>query len=133
MADLEKSVRTRLAAHSGTSALVGTRIWYSRLPHDPTLPALSLQEITAVPDEVMGDSSGHVLGRVQVDAWGDTRNGAKALGEQVRDALQRWVGTANSSTLTFIGSNSGGVVFEEEGRIWRHRQDFEVWFTEAVA
>ena len=135
MADLEKSVRTRLLAHSGVSALVvpGNRVWYSRLPIDPTLPAITVQEISAVPEGVMGDDAGIVLGRIQVDAWAETRTEAKALGEQVRDALQRWVGTASSSTLSFVGMNSGGVRFEEDGRIWRHRQDFEVWFTEAVA
>lgn len=128
-------MRTRLLAHSGVSALVspGTRVWYSYLPVDPTLPAISLQEISAVPEGVMGDDAGIVDGAIQVDAWAESRDAAKELGEQVRDALQRWVGTANSSTLTFVGMNSGGVRFEPEGRIWRHRQDFRVWFTEAVA
>ena len=55
---------------------------------------------------------------------------AKALGEQIRDALQRWRGTASGSTLYFVGMNSGGVSYEREGRLWRHRQDFEVFFTE---
>lgn len=132
MADSEKAVRTRLTAHSGVSALVGTRVWYSALPQDPTLPAITVQEITGVPEPVMGNDTGHVRGMIQVDAWDATRNGCKALGEQVRDALQRHAGTHDSSVLTFVGMNSLGVRYESEGRNWRHSQDFELWWTETV-
>lgn len=135
MADLEKSVRDRLLAHAGVSAKVNPdkRVYYSTIPPSPTLPAISIQEVSAVPEGAMGDDTGHVLGRIQVDAWADTRHGAKDLGEQVRDALQRYRGTHESSTLTFTDMNSAGVVFDPDGLIWRHSQDFEVWFTEAVA
>lgn len=137
MADLEKSVRTRLLAHAGVAALVATqgtdRVWYSALPQDPTLPAVTVQEISAVPESLMGDDAGIALGRIQVDAWADNRADAKTLGEQVRDALQRHRGTHNSSALTFTSMNSAGVRYEADGRVWRHRQDFEVWFTEVVA
>ena len=132
MADLEKSVRTRLLAHSGVSDLVGDkkRVYYSMLPADPKLPAITLQEITATSIGAMGADANMVRGRIQVDGWAVSRAKAKALGEQIRDALQRWRGTASGSTLYFVGMNSGGVSYEREGRLWRHRQDFEVFFTE---
>lgn len=132
MADLEKSVRTRLLAHTGVANIISRRAWYSYLEIDAEMPTVTIQEISAVPEGVMGDDAGIVDGRVQVDSYAETRDAAKALGEQVRDALQRWRGSAAGSVLTFVGMNSGGVRFEPEGRIWRHRQDFSVWFTEAV-
>lgn len=131
MADVEKSTVTRLKGFSGLSSLVSTRVWYARLPQDPTLPAVTVQEISAVPASAMGRDTGHVRGRVQVDAWGSDRAEAKEAGEQVRAALQRYDGTHNSSELVFVDMNSAGVIYESEGRIWRHRQDFGVWFTEA--
>ena len=132
MADSEKSVRARLVGHTGVSNKVGKRVYYSRLPANPKYPAISLQEISAVPEPVMGDDTGHVLASIQVDAWAEDRDTAKSLGEQVRDALQRYRGTSESSVLEFISMNSRGVRFEPEGRNWRHSQDFDFWFTESV-
>ena len=136
MADLEKSVRTRLLAHVGVSALVqsGRRVYYAELPKDPKLPAITIQEIGAVPEGAMGDDCGIALATIQVDAWAASRQDAKDLGEQVRDALQRYHGTHESSELTFIGMIGSGPRRDPPGsRTWRHQQDFEVWFTEAVA
>lgn len=136
MADFEKAVRDRLLAHAGVSALVGTgnRVWYDELPEDPTLPAITVQELSAVPEGTMGDDTGHVFGRIQAGAWDTTRQGAKDLGEQIRDALQRYRGVHESSTLTFVEMNSSGVLREPPGgRSWVHFQDFEGWFTESVA
>lgn len=132
MADSEKAVRARLIAHSGTSALVGKRVWYSALPQDPALPAITVQQITGTPEGVMGNDTGHVRGTVQVDAWAAKRADCKELGEQVRDALQRYVGTHDSSDLTFVGMNSSGVQYESDGRLFRHSQDFDLWWTETV-
>ena len=132
MADSEAAVMARLIAHAGTAALVNRRVWHSALPQDPTLPAITVQEISGVPESTMGDDTGHVRGTVQVDAWAAKRDGCKALAEQVRDALQRYVGTHEGSTLTVVGMNSMGVRYESDGRIWRASQDFELWWTETV-
>jgi hypothetical protein len=129
VADAEKAVRDRLIE---ATPMVNRRVWYHALPQDPKLPALTLQEISAVPESVMGIDTGHVRARVQVDAWAFDRAGAKAVGEAVRSALQRYVGLHEGTTLTFIGMNSAGVRYESEGRVWRHRQDFELWHTEDV-
>lgn len=122
----------RLIAHAGTAALVNRRVWHSALPQDPTLPAITLQEITGVPEGTMGNDTGHVRGMIQVDSWAAKRDACKALAEQVRDALQRYVGTHESTTLTFIGMNSQGVRYESEGRLFRCSQDFDFWWTETV-
>lgn len=132
MADSEASIVDRLQTYSGLTALVDQRVWYGRLPHDPTLPAVTVQEISGVPANGMGNDTGHVRGRIQVDAWDDNRAGAKAVGEQVRAALQRYAGTHESSEIVVVEMNSAGVIYESEGRIWRHRQDFGVWWTETV-
>lgn len=132
MADLEKATATRLKEHAGVAALVGTRVWYDRLRQDPTLPAITVQEISAPRVGAMRNDADRVRARLQVDAWDDNRDGAKALAEQVRDALQRYAGTHEGTELLFVEMNSGGVKYESEGRIWRGRQDFGVWFTETV-
>lgn len=130
MADHEDAVRDQLLDHSGVSNLVSTRIWYSTWPQDPTLPALTVQQISGVPEPAMGADVGEVEVRVQIDAWGSTRAATKALGEQVRDAMQRVTVTHGGVTLTTISMNDGGVRYESQGEIWRHRQDFGLWGSE---
>lgn len=130
MADHEDAVRDRLLAHTGTANLVSTRVWYSALPQDPTLPALTVQQISGVPESAFGGDVGEVDVRVQVDAWAETRAGAKALGEQARAALQRHTGTFGGVTIQVVGMNTGGTRYEPDGKIWRNRQDFELWGSE---
>lgn len=132
MADSEKSVRTRLVGHAGLSALVGDRVYMGTLPDDPRFPVVLVQEISGIPEPVMGNDTGIVRGRAQVDAWGWTRQEAKDAGEQIRDALQRHNGTYEGSEITVTEMNSGGVRWESDGRVWRHRQDFELYWTETV-
>jgi hypothetical protein len=126
----EVAVRARLLSFDGLTALVGERVWFSGMPQDPTLPAVTVQQISGVPESVMGVDTGRVRGRVQVDAWAPTRAAAEAVGEEVRVALQRWVGDSAGRHLVFTAMNSAGVRYESEGRIWRARQDFELWWTE---
>lgn len=130
MADHEDAVRDQLLAHNGVSNLVGSRVWYSALVQDATLPATTIQQISGVPTSAMGSDVGQVRVRVQTDSWASDRAGAKALGEQVRDAMQRVTVTHGGVTLTVVDMNDGGTRYESEGKIWRHRQDFELWGTE---
>ena len=130
MADHEDAVRDRLLAYSGVFTLVSTRVWYSALPQDPTLPAVTLQQISGLPASVFGGDTGEVEIRVQVDAWAETRAGAKALGEAVRGALQRHTGTYGGVTIQVVDMNTGGTRYEPEGTIWRCRQDFGLWGSE---
>ena len=132
MADSEKAVRARLIAHAGTTALVGRRVWYSALPQDAKLPAITVQQITGSPDGTMGNDTGHVRGTVQVDCWAIKRDDCQALAEQVRDALQRYTGTHVSTVLTFVGMTAQGVQYESEGRMFRSSQDHDLWWTETV-
>lgn len=132
MADSEKAVRARLLEHSGTAALVGRRVHYSALPQDPTLPAITLQEMPATPEGTMGNDTGHVRATMQIDAWAPKRAGAQALREQIRDALQRYTGTHEGTALKFVGMFSQAPKYESDGRLWRQTSDFDFWYTESV-
>ena len=55
MADSEKSTRTRLLEYAGVKEKVKRRVYYSALPADSGLPAVTVQEVTAVPAAVMGN------------------------------------------------------------------------------
>lgn len=130
MSDVTDAVRTRLTAHSGTAALIGTRAWFLMLPQNPTLPASTVQKISATRESAMGDDIGLAEGRVQVRACAATRAGAYALAEQQRDALQRYSGTSAGVAIADAFLVDEDELFEDAGKIWSVRQDYMVWWSE---
>ena len=135
MADHAAAVRTRLLAHSGTSALVSTRVWHSVLPQEPAsgtyMPAIVVQNAPGESEYAMGGPVGIASLRVQVDVWDDDRAGCEALRAQVQDALQAFAGTAGSVTLTTVGLNVIETPsWQPESKLWRAITDYELWATE---
>jgi hypothetical protein len=131
MADFSNAVRTRLTEHAGTTALISARAWYGALPQNPTLPAVTVQQISAPRISAMGADVDKVESRQQVRACDSTRAGAKALADQVRDALQRYSGTVASVVLHdcfLVDETEEG--YDAEGKLWSIRFDFMVWGTE---
>jgi hypothetical protein len=131
VADVTAALRNRLAGHAGTSAIVGTRLWFLFLPQNPTLPAVTIQQISGLRESAMGADVGKVQGRVQVDSWGDSRGGAKNLAEQVRAALQRLRGTFDGTTINAAFLDSETEEFESGSHAWRVRQDYRIWWSES--
>ena len=130
MSDVADAVRTRLTDHAGTAALIGTRAFFGMLPQKPTLPASVVQQISGPRNHAMGEDVGVFEARVQVKAYAQTRAGAKALGEQQRDALQRYSGTSASTVVhdSFFADEADGI--EPEVGFHFMRQDFMVWVSE---
>lgn len=130
MADVENAVRTRLTAHAGTTALIGTRAYYGMLPQAPTLPACVVQQISGPRNSAMGADVDKFEARVQVKAHAISRAGAKALAEQARAALQRYNGTSAGTVVNASFLVDEDAEMEPETNIWTVRQDYMVWVTE---
>lgn len=96
------AIYARLAAHAGTAALVGTRIYPVRINQGVTYPAIRYQVISAPREHVMTQDTGEVHARVQIDSYATTPEGAHAVAAQVRAALSRWGGTAGGVTVEHV-------------------------------
>lgn len=130
MADVTEAVRSRLVAHAGTTALIGTRAWFYMLPQDPTLPAVTVQQISAVRPSAMGSDVGKAEGRIQTRACAANRAGVKALAEQIRAALQRFSGTVASTEIIDIRFANERENYEADVKVWTVDQDWMVWWSE---
>ncbi len=130
MADVADAVRTRLTAHAGTTALIGTRAFFDMLPQNPTLPASVVQQISGPGISAMGSDVGVLVARIQVKANASTRAGAQALAVQQKAALKRYSGTSASVVVhdSFLADEATGI--EPEAGIHTVRQDYMVWVTE---
>ena len=130
MADFTNAVRTRLTAHAGSTALIGTRAYYGALPQNPTLPAVTVQQISAPRLSAMGADVDKVESRQQVRACDSTRAGMRTLADQIRAALQRYSGTSASVVIHDCFCVNEYEVYEPETKVWAMLYDFMVWGTE---
>ena len=130
------AIYARLAAHAGTAALVGTRIYALRLNQGVTYPAIRFQVIGSPRVHAMTADTGQVDARVQVDSYAETYEGAHAVAAQVRAALSRWGGTAGGVTVehAFLDDerdlDEPTVTVNGDAGIYRVMQDFMVHYGE---
>src|SRR5262245_44537235 len=94
MPQLEEAVYARLSGFAGLSALVSARIYLDKAPQGGVFPLVVFQRISALRTSAMGVDTGVVRARIQTTSWATTPGSAKNIKEQVRYALQRWMGTA---------------------------------------
>lgn len=99
---IETEIYDRLSGHAGLSALVGTRVYPSLLPQDPTFPAITFSRVSAQRVAAMGSDPGVVQARFQFDVWTQIADGVDAyesmrnVMEQLRLALERWRTTSGT-------------------------------------
>jgi hypothetical protein len=84
---MEAALIAKLLASVGITALVSTRINWSRRPQGEALPAIVLHRIDGTPDVHHGGASGLGVSRVQVDCWGASYGSAKAVARAVEAAV----------------------------------------------
>jgi len=84
----EATVHAALAAASGLTALVGTRIYQEQEPQAAELPYLVFHRIATTPYGTMAGDTGSARVTVQVDVLASTVSSLKALTVQVRKAMQ---------------------------------------------
>jgi hypothetical protein len=84
---MEAALIAKLLASTGITALVSTRINWSRRPQGSALPCIVLHRIDGAPDVTHGGRSGLVVSRVQVDCWGSSYGSAKAIARAVETAI----------------------------------------------
>ena len=132
---LQSIIYTRLTTHAGATALIALRCRANQLEQDESYPAISYQLISNDRRSAMGADIGIVHARVQVDCWdqddssGAGYDGAKALAEQVRQALQRWTNASGPKVFdTFLISEA--EIPEPEIDIFRVSMDFMFHHTE---
>jgi hypothetical protein len=84
---MEAALLAKLLATAGVTALVSTRINWTRRPQGEALPCIVLHRIDGTPDYHHGGASGLVESRVQVDCWGASYKTAKGVARAVEAAV----------------------------------------------
>lgn len=114
----ESDVIARLVADTGVHAICADRIRPLKLAQTETLPAVTIQRVTAdFGGSLGGDTSNCTRVYVQIDCWASSYGSAKSLAAAVRTAMQ---------SLTAIPIDSTDF-YEDETDIYRVSLDFYVW------
>jgi len=99
---METALIAKLLASAGVTALVSTRINWSRRPQGAALPAIVLHRISGIPDYHHSGTSGLVSSRVQVDCYGVSYGSAKAVARAVEAAITAQTFTQGATRFDVI-------------------------------
>ena len=138
---LLEAMRTRLLAQAALTALVGERVSTLRLPENPKLPAVRLQEIDRITLMHFRGNVNLYVARVQIDAveaeaHGDAYGTAHAVADAVRGGFVAGVATGLMGLKgTLSGLDVRGILaadqrerYESEVRLVKVETDYFVWF-----
>ena len=129
---LEVGLYAFLAADSGLSALVGTRIYPLLLPQEPTLPAVVYQRISTNPLGHSNDGPDHLVRvRMQFRCHAATLLAAKGVADAVRAALDGYSGTMGTVDVKGVFRVDEGDDDEPETATFSVRADYYIMFNEA--
>lgn len=110
-------IRNALVADAGVTALVGLRVAPLLSAQDTTLPAITLQRISLVPQNHLTGDGDLDAARVQLDAWATTYAEARAVADACRTCLQ-----AANHQLELESDD-----YDPDTQEYRVIQDWSVW------
>lgn len=118
---------------AGTNA--GTRIYPAPLPDKATLPAVTYQRISRVPEYTYDGDTGGSDSRWQLDLWGGTKAAVEDLAEQVKFHLTGFrgvMGGIGGVTVGFVFMENEFDDFAPDSGRYRIIQEYAIQFDEAV-
>lgn len=138
MADICTALRTVLTGAAGVTAIVDNRIYPDRRPQDVVYPCITYSLYRDTSEHHMGGLSGLAEAAIEYECWATTRLASRALYEQVRLALSRYKGVANSVDVRQViplGGDSYDVapVDGSDDALYVSSRDFAAWYREATS
>lgn len=127
---IEAAIYSTLTGHAGTAALVSTRVFPVTAPQDVTEPHIVYSRVSTARETAMGDDLGVARARVQVSCFATSQISAHAIAAQVRDALQRFRGTAGSTEVLDTFVEDEGETYSDTALLFEVAPVFTLIFRE---
>lgn len=100
---IKAAMTTYLEAHSGITAVCGQRVFPVALPQSSARPALTFRRMPkSGHDQRLTSASGTSLATFRLMAWGDSYKSADTLGEAMRQAMQGFSGTWDTTRVDAV-------------------------------
>jgi hypothetical protein len=135
---IEKLIFSVLSNDGTVSGLVAARIYPMVVPRNASYPAITYQQTAGDREHTMAGPIGMVDSRFVINCWATTYNGARALSDAVRIALDGNSTDVGSQALYVIFlENETDTVEQKDGvrelRRFAKQLDFTVWFKESTS
>lgn len=82
----------------GLGTTAGERVYPAVLPQDPTLPAITYQTVSSIPELAQDGAVNLTLARYQITCWAATALAAKQLRESITNNAHGYQGSMGSLT-----------------------------------
>ena len=130
MAIFEDNLYSYLSAQSNITSIVGDRIYPSRFPQDPVLPAVVFSNIGSSPLARQDARPILDIVRLQVDCFAENIRDAKLTANAIRDSLESFVGTMGTQQVRAVFVVVHGVEdFDDVPNDFRVMSEYEIWHT----
>jgi hypothetical protein len=107
------------------------RVYPLLLPQQPTFPAITYQQVSAVRLHAMGDDSTIVTARVQINSWARTYAEVRTLANEVEALLSRFRGTVGGLQVLDVLLDNEIELYESDTQTRRVVQDVTVYLSPA--
>ena len=112
----------RLSSGSTTlAALIGTRVYRTKLPQNPTLPAVTYWKVSGNRLHDLTGPTGQSDPRFQVSCWARTSATAEDVAEAVRVRLDGWTSTGGVQVAELVNETD---LYDDEVEIYHVALDF---------
>jgi len=123
---VEEALYSRLTSDVAVSALVGSRVYNTRLPQGPTLPCVTYTRVSTVADMAHDGPVGYELARYQIDAYATTFETIRSLADAVRNCLNGYSGTVLSTVIHAVLLDDQVNEWGDLLDVWRITQDYMI-------
>ena len=123
------AIRLALLTETDVTDLVGSRVYFQRLPQEPTLPALVIELISGDPNNAVNSVPSLVWSRIRIISWGATYRAANELSQAVENALNARQFSADGTEIRSIVADTLRDFYEPAVEAYHSSQDFKIWHT----
>lgn len=130
---IEQAFRGLLAANTGLTALVGSKIYPLVVPQGIPYPALVYLLVSKVPNNEAcqgeGSSENPQQVRMQVSVYAERYEQIVAIDEAVRGAIDHFKGTLGNTQISSLRFLSARDLYEQQALVFHRAIDYRIIYT----
>lgn len=138
IADIRSALRGYLLADAGIAALVGARVYPSKMPQGNTQDCIVYQRVSNSGYHHMTGPMGLARPRLQIDCWSRSSDRANALANLVKERIDGFKGSLdydastppNQLQVRGIFFDTERDLYDEDSELYGVSRDYFVWVAE---
>ena len=127
MTDFGNAVLFTLTNNAGVNTIISGRVYRVRLPQEVTLPAVTFQLVSSIPQMIHGEATKNFINRYQVDCWATGGDAVSALRDAVVAAMDNIQGTISGVNVLRILFEGDRDNYEDQPEMYRRILEFTMF------